>query len=578
MITNALAPSLVDRVRMALAAVADSGRPEVWITLRTEAQAVEAEMEIERRLSAGAHLPLAGWLVAVKDNIDVLGLPTTAGSPEFSYLPQRSATAVERLERAGALVIGKTNLDQFATGLVGTRSPYGAVRHATDPLRISGGSSSGSATAVALGLVDVALGTDTAGSGRVPASFNNLIGLKPTLGLIPNTGVVPASRSFDTVSVLAPNLEAAVIAFKMMAGPDGVDPRARTWPADVALASPPTPRLAIPDASGLVALSAGGRAAFARAVQQVTRFGVQTEEIDIAPLLEAALLLYDGALVAERYQSVGAFLDTEPANADPTVSAIIRRARDLPAWRYAEDLRLLDEAKRSASKILSGFSALLLPTVPRHPTLAEVADDPLGVNRELGTYTNFVNLLDLAAVAIPAGDADGSPFGVTIVSRAFDDQIGFDIAATFLGQTVAPLVIDAGTDVAVFGAHLRGQPLNSQLIELGARFIEPIRTSDSYRLFALDTVPAKPGLVEVRSGEGAPISGEVWRLSRGALGRFLAALPRPMSLGRILLDDGRDVVGFTASAAATAEATDITDYGGWRDYLRAQDPPSNPAV
>ncbi|MEU8901801.1 allophanate hydrolase [Nocardia sp. NPDC048505] len=558
------------RVRAAFARVAEVDRPEVWITLREQADVLADAAAVEERLAAGEALPLAGVLVAVKDNIDVAGLPTTAACPEYAYTPQETATAIVRLTAAGAIVLGKANLDQFATGLVGTRSPYGAVRNAAHPELIAGGSSSGSAAAVALGIADIGIGTDTAGSGRVPAAFHDLIGLKATLGVIPAHGVVPACADYDAVTVFAADLDTATRAAAVMAGPDRRDPRSRAWPADVRLAAPREPRLAIPAPANLAALSPEYRLAFDKTVAAALAAGFKIDTVDIGVLLDAALLLYDGALVAERYAAVGQFLATAPAGADPTVAAIISAAGAATGPGFATDLDTLARARNATAELFEPFDALLLPTTTEHPEIAAVQADPVTINRRLGTYTNFCNLLDLAAVAIPgAPTAAGTPFGVMVVVPAFADQVALDIAAGLQQRETAPLFVDKGVELAVFGAHLREQPLHWQLEELGARFAGVIRTTDAYRLTALDTTPRKPGLVRTGPGRGAPIAGELFRLSEAALGRFLAALPAPMALTAIELEDGRSVVGFTATHDATGTATDITDYGCWKAYLSA---------
>ncbi|MFB7723196.1 allophanate hydrolase [Nocardia sp. NPDC056100] len=569
--TEAALPSPTARVAAAYARIAAADRPEVWITLR-EFDDVHAEAAaIEQRLADGAELPLAGLLVAVKDNVDVVGLPTTAGCPEYAYSPAETASAIARLVAAGAIVLGKTNLDQFATGLVGTRSPHGAVRNALHPELISGGSSSGSAVAVALGIADIGIGTDTAGSGRVPAAFHDLVGIKATLGIIPAHGVVPACADYDAVTIFAATLDLATRAAAVMAGAEGRDPRSRSWPADVRFAAPQVPRLAVPVPANLDALSPEYRDAFDRSVCAALEAGCKIEAVDIAPLLEAALLLYDGSIVAERYAAVGAFLDTAPAGADPTVAAIISAAAATTGPGFATDLDTLARARAFAAELLEPFDALLLPTTTEHPSLAAVQADPIGINRRLGTFTNFCNLVDLAAVAIPgAATATGYPFGVMIVVPAFADQVAVDIAARLQNADTAPLLVDRGVDLAVFGAHLRDQPLHWQLEELGARFAGAIRTTDAYRLTAMATTPPKPGLVRTEPGAGAPIPGELYRLSEAALGRFLAALPAPMALTAIELEDGRGVIGFTATHDATATAADITEYGGWRAYLSAR--------
>ncbi|WP_336087965.1 allophanate hydrolase [Nocardia sp. SSK8] len=559
--------SAVTRVAAAYARIDEVDRPEVWITLRPHAEVTAEAVAIDRRVAAGERLPLAGLLVAVKDNVDVAGLPTTAACPEFAYAATTTATAVTRLTDAGALVLGKTNLDQFATGLVGTRSPYGAVRHATHPELISGGSSSGSAVAVALGIADLAVGTDTAGSGRVPAAFHGIVGIKASLGVIPAHGVVPACVDYDAVTVFAAELDLAVTAAAIMAGPDDSDPRSRAWPADVRLAGAARPTVAIPRPEDLSPLSPTYRAAFTETVAALSEKGITVGEVDISPLLDAARLLYDGAIVAERYAAVGAFVDKGADGLDRTVAGIIGAARELDAHAFATDLDTLTRAKATAKALLTGYDGLLLPTTTEHPSIAEVTADPVTINRRLGTYTNFCNLLDLAAVAVPGTPtADGLSFGVMVVVPAFADQLAVDLAARLTG-IAAPLLVDTGVPLAVFGAHLRGQPLHWQLEQLGARFAGEITTTDAYRLTALDTVPPKPGLVRHGPGLGAPIRGELFLVSPGGLGRFLAELPPPMALTGIELADGRSVVGFACTFDAAITATDITAHGGWVNYL-----------
>ena len=442
-----VAASAVDRVRAAYAAIGAAGRPEVWIMLRPAGEALAEAAVIDTRVADGEELPLAGLVAAVKDNIDVAGLPTTAGAPSFAYQPTEDATAVARLRAAGAVVLGKTNLDQFATGLVGTRSPYGAVRNAWDPARISGGSSSGSAVAVALGLVDLALGTDTAGSGRVPAALNGVVGVKPTRGVIPATGVVPACWSLDCVTVFARSLDLAGKAVAAMAGPDGRDPLAallvdrprgawRLPPGDKAPgAGAPgggAPKVAVPLPAQLDGLAGGWAEAFAAAASGLRMAGVETAEADITPLLEAAALLYGGAFVAERYAAVGAHLTANTAligtGLDPVVARIILDgARFTAAGLFADQQKLAGLAAQAAAA-LAGFDALLTPTTTAHPTLADVAADPVGVNSRLGRYTNFANLLDFASVAVPAGTVRGLPFGVMLTGPAGSDERLAEIA------------------------------------------------------------------------------------------------------------------------------------------------------
>ncbi|WP_327730496.1 allophanate hydrolase [Streptomyces sp. NBC_00487] len=542
------------RVRMAYARIDAVDRPEIWIDLRPQAE-VEAEARsIDERLTAGDHLPLAGRLFAAKGNIDVHGLPTTAGCPAYAYTPEADAPVVARLRRAGALVLGTTNLDQFATGLVGTRSPHGAVRNAHDPSRISGGSSSGSAVAVALGIVDFALGTDTAGSGRVPAAFNGIVGLKPTRGLVPTTGVVPACASIDCVTVFARTLPEAEQALAHMASPP-----------DRALPSLPrrTPgpwRIAVPPREQLGELDEGWAEAYEAAVIRLAASGADVRPLDLTPFTEAAAMLYQGAFVAERYTAVGSFVDKAIADGvdslDPTVAGIISRARDIPAHQLFADQDRLAALRTRALTELADADALLLPTAPGHPTLADVAADPLGENARLGRFTNSTNLFDLAAVAVPAGEVNGLPFGVMLIGPAFTDDRLARLAALLQPETL----------LAVVGAHLSGQPLNPQLLSLGARLERTTGTAPVYRLHALRTTPPKPGLVHVGEG-GASIETELWRLPAEGLGRLLTALPRPMTLGSIELSDGTRAPGFLCEPSALEAAPDITEYGGWRSYL-----------
>ncbi|BCJ75944.1 amidase [Catellatospora sp. IY07-71] len=549
-----------DRVRDAYARLARGERPEAWITLRAEADVLADAAALERRLAAGEQLPLAGSLLAVKDNIDVAGLPTTAACPEYAYLPERSAPAVQRLIDAGALVLGKTNLDQFATGLVGTRSPYGAVRDVRDPARVSGGSSSGSAVAVALGIADLALGTDTAGSGRVPAAYQGVVGVKPTRGLVPTDGVVPACRSFDCVTVFARTLTAARQAMSIMSEPAG-----RPWPADAPLAAGPAPVVAVPDRDELVAMSGPWLDAFEQAAATLAKAGARLRPIRLAPFLAAAKLLYGGGFVAERYAAVGAFLDTRPAGADPTVAAIITAARDVPAHVLVADTERLERLREEAMAEWGDADVLLLPTAPIQPTIAQVAADPVGVNALVGTYTNFCNLFDLAAVAVPAGEVAGGNFGVQVIARGFADAVAADVAALIRGED-PPASPAEGLPLLVIGAHLTSQALNDQLTSVGGRFAGQVRTAPEYRLYALDTQPPKPGLLRVGSG-GAAIDGELWLLPPAALGRFLDALPEPMTLGKVRLADGSLVTGFLCEPLAVEGTLDITEHGGWLSYL-----------
>jgi allophanate hydrolase len=532
----------------------------VWISRRPDAD-VAAEL-------SQSHGPLAGLRLAVKDNVDAVGLPTTAACPEFAYRPYRDAAAVAALRAAGAVVVGKTNLDQFATGLVGTRSPHGAVSDSRRPEYISGGSSSGSAVAVATGEADIAIGTDTAGSGRVPAGLQGIVGIKPTLGVISTDGVVPACESYDCVTVFAPDLELANRAMGVMAAGAGD----RRWPTDVRLAAPPNPVVAVP--SELPELDREWRAAFDAAVGRLSDAGARIVTVDIAPFLAAAKLLYDGALVSERYAAVGEFIDAHPeAAVDPTVGRIISAARDVPAHRLVRDRREVNRLCAVAMAALDGVDALVVPTAPMHPRIDEVAADPVGVNSRMGTYTNFCNLFDMCAVAVPAGMAGQAQFGVTVLARAFEDAVAADIAALVTRAEapvhVWPLAVADCVELVVFGAHLRGGPLVHQLTDHGARWAGEVTTAPCYRMSVLPTVPAKPAITRMPDGaEGAALLGHRWLLSPAALGRFLAALPAPMQLGKVEFDDRtwRTAFGCDASAATGA---DISAYGSWPAAIAA---------
>jgi allophanate hydrolase len=567
----------VDRVLAAFDRIDEVDRPEVWISLRPRDEVLADAVLVDAAVAAGQALPLAGRLLAVKDNIDVAGLATTAGCPDYGYRPSAGAVAVERLVAAGAVVLGKTNLDQFATGLVGVRSPYGAVRDARRPDRIAGGSSSGSAVAVALGIADLALGTDTAGSGRVPAALQGIVGIKPTRGLVSTRGVVPACRSLDCVSILAPTLRAAEQAIAVITGPDADDPASRDWPAGAPLGAPAGPVVAVPSADQLAGLSPAWLAAFERTAARLGQQGVELVPIDLGPFLAAARLLYEGAFVAERYAAVGEFVSAHPGSVDPTVRAIIEAAGAIPAHRWASDLEQLDRLRLAAATAFAGADALLLPTTTDHPTIAEVLADPIGVNSRLGTFTNFANLLDLCAVALPSGEiVDGDQFGVSVIARAFADRVAADIAGLLVGDdkddpiapinSIAPKPGPPGIPLVVVGAHLSDQPLNHQLSTRGGRLIGAVRTSPDYALYLLATQPPKPGLVRVERG-GCAIEAELWELPAVGMASFLAQLPSPMALGRVQLDDGTSRIGFLVEPLAVAGALDISQFQGWRNYL-----------
>ena len=525
-------------------------------------------------------LPLFGIPFAVKDNIDVAGLPTTAACPDFAYVADHSATVVERLEAAGAILGGKTNLDQFATGLVGTRSPYGVVLNAFLPEWISGGSSSGSAVAVARGRASFALGTDTAGSGRVPAGLNNLVGLKPTRGMVSARGVVPACQSLDCVSIFALTVPDAIAVFDVVRGPDAADPYSRSlplWPDACADEF----RFAIPEPLEFHDDEQAARAFYA-ALDRLDECGGTRSRFDIAPFLEAASLLYEGPWVAERMAAIRPFFEAHSDSVHPVVREIIGGATKYSATDLFESQLRLAELRRIAARVWESADVIVVPTAPTAYRIAEVLAEPFLTNRRLGHYTNFVNLLDLAALAVPASlRRDGLPIGITLIGPAGSDRMLADLGQRFhqrtgltLGATGAALSRavhlprgDDGVSVAVVGAHLRGLPLNRELVERGARFDRAARTAPAYRLIALPgTTLPKPGLVRDASAAGA-IEVEVWRMQESAFGPFVAKIASPLGIGRIELEDGSWVQGFLCESWAVAGATDITRFGGWRAYL-----------
>ncbi|MDP2713054.1 MAG: allophanate hydrolase [Solirubrobacteraceae bacterium] len=533
--------------------------------------------------TASPELPLYGVPFAIKDNIDLAGTPTTAACPAFAYTPDVSAFAVARLIAAGAIPIGKTNMDQFATGLTGTRTPYGACASVADPRYVSGGSSSGSAVVVADGTVPFALATDTAGSGRVPAAFNGIVGFKPTIGRIGTSGVVPACRGLDCVSVLTADVADAARVLAAAGGPDPGDPYARASPRTDAGGSPrERPLGAAVGARIAVArrdqLSFCGddqaAGAWERALQHATALGWELVEIDIAPLTEAASLLYDGPWVAARYAAVGSFIAAHAHDVDPIVRDVILAGRDtaaVDAFRAAHRVREL--ALQSAG-IWERADALLLPTAPTLYTAAEIADQPLARNALLGTYTNFVNLLDLCAIALPAAArADGLPFGVSLIAPAGADGALLALGGRWRDEPADDADEDqrGGTvALAVVGAHLSGEPLNNELVALGARLVRTTRTAPTYRLYELPgSVPAKPGLVNGDPTAGPGIEVEIWELATEAFGRLVAAIPAPLSIGTLALRDGRSVKGFLCEASAVVGAREITEHGGWRAFLQS---------
>ena len=561
----------VDVVASIFGEIEATGLSPVWISLadRTHTLARASRVDLS--------LPLAGIPFAVKDNIDVEGMPTTAACPSFAYVAKRSAAVVSRLLDAGAILIGKTNLDQFATGLVGTRSPYGACTNVYDARYISGGSSAGSAVAVAKRLCAFALGTDTAGSGRVPAAFNNIVGLKPTRGLVSTSGVVPACRSLDCVSIFAANADDAEAVWRVACGFDAADPYSRTIPAgaDAAPWLEGSFRFGVPSAAALEWFGdADTPRLYEAAAARLEDAGGSRVVVDFTPFRETGALLYAGPWVAERFAAVGDFVAGEPEGLDPVVGSIIRsgaRHSAVDAYRAAYRLEVL---KRDAAREWAAMDVLLLPTAGTIYTTDAIEADPVRLNTNLGYYTNFVNLMDLAAIAVPAGFAsDGLPFGVSLIAPAFADRALATLARRFLGARPVQGESIGCIQLAVVGAHLSGQPLNHQLVERGARLVTACRTSPQYRLFALpDTTPPKPGLVRDVTYAGRGIDLEVWAVPEDRFGGFVAAVPPPLAIGSVQLDTGAWVKGFVCEAAALAGADDITHFGGWKQYRASNHP------
>jgi len=560
----------------------------VWISTASASTLRERAHSLDRKLDddpeRALQSPVFGALVGVKDNIDVRGLETTAACPRYAYLPEASAPVVAALERGGAIVVGKTNLDQFATGLVGTRSPHGAVPNAFDPRFISGGSSSGSAVAVARGLVHVALGTDTAGSGRVPAGFNNIVGWKPTRGVLSAHGMVPACRSLDCMSIFALTVGDAARVFSVAS-------QARPPGARRAL---DRPRLrdgftfALPRRDQLEYFGDTRAAwAFEAAIERLERLGGTPLEIDFAPWRSVAAMLYEGPHVAERLAGLRTFFDAHAEAIEPTVRGIVAGGRRFTAADAFVAQANVAATAEALAPTWRRADVMVVPTAPTIYRIAEVDAEPLELNRRLGTYTNFVNLLDLAAIAVPSSMRDdGLPSGITLIGPAGSDWMLASLAQRYhhaaglslgaLSTALPPADALPGGEVAqvaVVGAHLTGLPLNHELTERGATLARRARTAPAYRLYALPaTTPPKPGLVRHEGTQAHAIDVEVWELSHTALGAFLAGVPRPLAIGNVELDDGSWVKGFLCESSAIAGAEDISRYGGWRRYLDARSP------
>ncbi|WP_439469074.1 allophanate hydrolase [Blastomonas fulva] len=548
----------------------DSIQPQIWISRASPEALIEAARGIDARVAAGETLPLAGVSFAVKDNIDVAGFETTAACPAFAYQPDASATVVERLLAAGALCVGKTNLDQFATGLNGTRSPYGSPRNAYNLAYVSGGSSSGSSSAVAAGLVAFALGTDTAGSGRVPAAFQHLIGFKPSKGRWSNRGVVPACRTLDCVTVFTDDTRDARLVDGVVAGFDAAD----AWSKPLADRPIARKTIGVPRRDQRVFFGdPESEYLYDRALARLSELG-DIVEIDYAPLQEAAQLLYSGPWVAERTAAMESILASNPQAIDPTVREIVSVGLETRAVDLFNGIYRLAELKRHADTLWESIDLMAFPTTGTTYRVAELAAAPIALNSALGFYTNFVNLLDMAALAIPAGTrANATGFGITLIGPADTDRALLDVADDYLAiadlPPPPPLDLEGKMQtvkLAVVGAHLKDMPLHWQLTSRDATFVGAFQTAPEYRLYAIaNSTPPKPALVH--SPDGAGIAVEVYELGVAEFGSFVVEVPPPLAIGTVTLADGTSVKGFVAEPRALTGAQDITHLGGWRAYI-----------
>ena len=564
--------------------------PGIFIALVPETEALAAGEKLHS--FDPVTKPLWGIPFAIKDNIDVAGMPTTAACPDFAYTPDETAFAVQRLLDAGAILVGKTNLDQFATGLVGVRTPFPIPRNPFNPAYVPGGSSSGSAVAVARGLVTFAIGTDTAGSGRVPAGLNNIVGLKPSLGSVSTRGGVPACRTLDTFSVFAGTVADADAAYRVMLAYDAKDAYARALPVPPQPgAIPPGLRIGVPDArSRRFGGDALSEAAFDATLNDLASIaGSKTfTTIDMSALFDVANLLYSGPWVAERYHAVRDQIENNPDSLCPITKRIIATAASYSGTDTFDGLYKLAELRRLTEPIWSAIDVLLVPTYPRPRTLTDLEIDPIGPNSELGTYTNFVNLLDLCALAVPGRfRGDNFPSGVTLIAPRGRDGLLAAVGARLhaasgvpIGNTGAPLprsqdppatAAPGEIELAVVGAHLSGMPLNHELTSRNARFLRTGATTPDYKLYALaGGPPFRPGLLRVASGTGTPIAAEVWALTPEALGSFMAGIPAPLGIGTTSLSDGTSPRGFIVEAEGIVGGRDISAFGGWRNFIASR--------
>ncbi|WP_050931096.1 allophanate hydrolase [Aestuariivita boseongensis] len=556
-----------DIVREVYRRIEAVGDPAIFIHLRPmEDVLAEADALAER----SDEQPLWGTPFVVKDNIDVAGIPTTAACPAYAYTPGRDAFVVARLRAAGALVIGKTNLDQFATGLVGVRSPYGVPKNAIDPDIVPGGSSSGSGVAVGHGFVTFSLGTDTAGSGRVPAALNNVVGLKPSLGALSATGVVPACRTLDTISIFAANVTDAFAAFQVACAEDTEDAYSKQVTAGNLSAPPPAFRVGVPDAASRIFFGDTVQAAsFEDSLTQLQALGATIVELDFSPFYAVAEMLYEGAWVAERYTVVEDLMRDAPDALHPTTAKIIGAAKQLSAADAFRGIYRLKELERAAHGLLAQIDLLCVPTIPTFYSVADLEADPVTPNSNLGTYTNFVNLLDMCGIAVPSKPrSDGRPGSVTFLAASGSDALVGSIAAAFAGEAVAGKpghATESEIAIAVCGAHMSGMALNHELTSRGGRLLEATCTAPRYRLYALaGGPPQRPGLLRIE--KGAKIELEVWALPKSTVGAFLEGIPAPLSIGTVELESGTKAHGFLVETTGVQGAEDITHLGSWRAY------------
>lgn len=563
--------------------IAQVGDPAIFISLIPQAEVLAAAMELG---PYDPSRPLWGVPFAVKDNIDVAGCPTTAACPAFAYMADEDAFVVARLKEAGALCIGKTNLDQFATGLVGVRSPYGVPLNALDTAIVPGGSSAGSAVAVAQGIVTLSLGTDTAGSGRVPAALNNIVGLKPTLGALSASGVVPACRSIETVSIFGLTVQDAWRAYQVTCVHDPADAYASHVAAPDLAPAPPVLKVGIPSPQSIKFFGDSVQStSFDTAVNILRDSGAVISEVDFAPLYAVAAMLYDGAWVAERYTVIEDLLKSDPEAILPVTRKIICKAESLSAADAFRGMYRLKELAHLAEPVLSGVDLLCVPTIPTFYTVQDLKDDPVTPNSNFGTYTNFVNLLDMCGLAVPTpARSDGRPGSVTLLAKAGQDHLLASLALKLeakgdrtLGATrwhvdqqpVASRPMADTITIAVCGAHMSGLPLNGDLVARGATFVGKARTTSDYRFYALTGGPPhRPGLVRVAPGRGAEIALELWAIPLARFGSFMQTVPSPLGIGTVQLSDGGKAFGFICEAHAVEDARDITAFADWRRFLQ----------